>query len=501
MSSRPQKHTKHTKILAHKLAPSDIYDWLVTDGYYPESYVLPPCFHVSKHPRYKKRYARPKNKKFTPKIAQICELYFPKSNLTDRTFGIIDPEIHSDIAYEIATNWGVILNLLFNSKKKIYSYSFPIPLSYSTPGTIGGLRAGRMIYEWIEMAENDLAEEAYSYKYLVRTDVKNFYPSIYTHSIAWAIHSKSLIRSKNNRYNIKLLGNRLDKLFQCANDGCTNGLPIGPVASDLMSEILLSAVDLAVSSKIGGIQTLALRFKDDYRFLCKTEEDCKRIIKVLQKELKEFNLLLNEEKTIILELPEGIFREWVSKYHPIRPKRGKRLTYKEFKELYLNVLRIDKENPGTGVIDRFIADITDDSYEVLFSVSKRDIQKMISLLLLLANRRIKTLPKVLGVIEAVMFIERLSKPMVEKYFNSLLRELSQNTEDNRYLISWILYFMKSNKLKVKLSERFSHSILKSLQLNRNHIFKDSKDFKLYRSIFRAKKSGNLLEYLDVFKPQ
>ena len=235
-------------------------------------------------------------------------MHYPKSKLTDRTFGIIDPEIHSDIAYEIASNWNLILDILFAPGKRVYSYSFPMPVTAKRPGSIGGLRAGRMIYEWIEMAERDLAEEAYAYKFLVRTDVKNFYPSVYTHSVAWALHKRSVIRNQN-RYNFNLVGNRLDKLLQNANDGCTNGLPIGPAASDLISELILSAVDTEISAELAKNGILALRFKDDYRFLCRTEDDCRKATKLLQRGLKQYNLLLNEDKTLVLELPEGVFRE------------------------------------------------------------------------------------------------------------------------------------------------------------------------------------------------
>jgi hypothetical protein len=41
-----------------------------------------------------------------------------------------------------------------------------------------------------------------------------------------------------------LAGNRLDKLFQNVNDGCTNGIPIGPAFSDLVAERVLAGVDL-----------------------------------------------------------------------------------------------------------------------------------------------------------------------------------------------------------------------------------------------------------------
>lgn len=247
--SKPAKHSQRTEELARSLQPKEIYEWLVTVGYFPEAYVLPPCFFVEKYPSYGTRYF-PIKKKYQPDISQLCELHFPKSELTDRTFSIIEPKIHNDIALEFAENWNTFLDILFNPNNHVYSYSFPIPIDPSNRGHLGKLRSGRMIYEYLEMAENDLVEEAYRYKYIIQTDIKNFYPSVYTHSIAWAFETKANIRSSNNRFDNKLLGNRLDKLFQNANDGCTNGLPIGPVVSDLICEVILSAIDLEISATV-----------------------------------------------------------------------------------------------------------------------------------------------------------------------------------------------------------------------------------------------------------
>jgi hypothetical protein len=474
----------------------------VTSGYFPEAYVLPPCFHVQKCPSYGTRFFSVTPRKYKPTISQLCELHFPKSNFTDRTFSIIHPEIHSDIALEFAEHWDEILDVIFHPDKCVYSYSFPIPVDASHPGSLGKLRSGRMIYEYIEMAENDLVEEAYRYKYLIRTDIKNFYPSVYTHSIAWALHQKSFIRTGSNRNDFSLFGNRLDKLFQNANDGCTNGLPIGPAVSDLISEIILSAIDLEVSHKVRELDALAVRFKDDYRFLCRDKSDCHIIIKCLQKNLKEFNLLLNEDKTNIQELPEGMFREWVSKYYQIRPNKGKKLSYKEFQELYLGVLRIDKENPGTGIIDRFIADILDKQYKPLIPVDSISLNKSVSLLLLLAERRVKTFPKILGVIEAMMLQSnsQATRDLIEKHLNLLLQDLRRNWEENRYLISWILYFLKSNGFPVLMRKKFNHPILTSIKSNKNNIFTTCRDFRLYRRVSSARTAGSLAYHLDVFKP-
>jgi Reverse transcriptase (RNA-dependent DNA polymerase) len=291
-------------------------------------------------------------------------------------------------------------------------------------------------------------------------------------------------------------------LFQNANDGCTNGLPIGPAVSDLISEIILSVIDLGVSQKVKEFDALGVRFKDDYRFFCKSKNDCQRIIKSLQQNLKEYNLLPNEDKTDIQELPEGIFREWVSKYYQICPPKRKRLSFKEFKELYIGVIRIDKENPGTGVIDRFIADIMSKQYKPLIPVDPASLNKSVSLLLLLAERRIKTFPKILGVIEAMMVQSNSenTRDLVQKHLNLLLLELSRNWEENRYLITWILYFLKSNNFPVPRRQKFTHPILESIKSNKNKVFNDCCEFKLYRRVSSTRSAGSLSYHLDVFKP-
>ena len=105
--SNPSIHTKLTSKLARKLSKKDIYNWLLTDGYFPESYVLPPCFVVEKFPPYGTVYCKAANKgkTYSPKTSVLAQIQFPKSNYADRIFSIIQPELYCDIAYEIASNW------------------------------------------------------------------------------------------------------------------------------------------------------------------------------------------------------------------------------------------------------------------------------------------------------------------------------------------------------------------------------------------------------------
>lgn len=500
----PVKHFALTNKLAKKLKKKDIYDWFMTKGFFPESYVLPPCFTVTDRPQFGKVYFP----KLKLKPAEPVKVAFPKTNLTDRTFSIINPEIHSDVAFLIAKNWAQICKTLFHPQNKICSYSFPIPLNANAPGEIGKLRSGRMIYEWIEMAENDMASIAFNYKLLLKTDIKNFYPSIYTHSIAWALHGKHFIRKGKNRTDYKYLGNKFDKLFQRANDDCTNGIPIGPAVSDLIAEIILAGVDRIVSQRIAKsdpkIEAVIVRFKDDYRILCNTESEGKRIIKILQSGLKEYNLELHDEKTQQYSLPGGLFRDWKSLYHAANPYPKKFYSYKRFQETYLSVIEIDKQCPGTGVIDRFLVDIVNKNGALKMHLNKRSLPKVVSLLFMMARKRIKTFPKVLAIIEAVLktpFGENHVEEIVN-HLEVLLSELSKDENDNRYLIMWIVYFLRANNLENFLTGKynFKNPVLRSISTSRNAIFKECKDFKLFTGVKTVARQISMYEHINVFQP-
>jgi Reverse transcriptase (RNA-dependent DNA polymerase) len=521
MRCNPKEHFRRTKELAQSLTKSEIYNWLVTKGYFPEAYVLPPCFTVSNHPEFGEIYfpveIKSKNRTgLNPDISEFQQVHFPKTNLTDRTFGIINPKIHSDIAYTIARDWDIITNCIFHVENQVCSYSFPIPVDNRNPGKIGGLRSGRMIYEWIEMAENDVASVAFRYKYLIKTDIKNFYPSIYTHSIPWALHGKDLIRTKKdennfpNRNNYNLTGNCLDKLFQNANDGCTNGIPIGPVVSDLIAEIVLSGVDLKLSQLLieAGISNdvSIVRFKDDYRILAKKESSGCSAIKFLQSALKEYRLELHDGKTESYKLPNGLFRNWRSEYYNINPQIKKNYDFEGFKEVYLSVIRIDKNNPGTGVIDRFLTDLINrKDYSVSIKLDSKSLSKTISLLLMLADLRIKAFPKVLAIIESILRSDfgRDHVDNIVEHLEEFLQELNSREIENSYLISWIIYFIRSNKLENRLKNNydFKHLIVQSVHKDKFPTFSDCNDFVLFSNVEIVAEQVSLLQHLDVFNQQ
>jgi hypothetical protein len=141
-------------------------------------------------------------------------------------------------------------------------------------------------------------------RFLLTADVSRFYPSIYTHALDWAISSKARAKRQLRGKGKKLsLGATLDKLVQACQSGQTLGIPIGPGASMLLSELLLTKVDARLKAqKI----THGFRYADDYELTFNERAHAERGLAVLENALTEFELELNPAKTSITELPQEL---------------------------------------------------------------------------------------------------------------------------------------------------------------------------------------------------
>jgi len=477
----PEEHYKETYSLLKAIDKNKIATWLLEEGYFPEQNILPPSFKVDNFVLKNDPYIQ--NLKDPPRRNIGCVSY-PKSFLTSRVYGIQHPHNYHDIVYWLIKDWAVIIDHIFNNDNSIYTYSMPIPVNANCKGELSSLRSGRLIYEWIEMAERDLVAEAHRFKLLIRTDITNFYNSVYTHSIAWALHGRETAFSDNN---FKLIGNKIDKLVQYANNGRTNGIPVGSAVSDLIAEILLAKIDQNVSLKLGNrnIAFLGTRFKDDYRILANTEEEAKIILRVLSEELHKFNLLISENKTKILCLPEGLFRYHNREYFPYSIRKKNRIPFKSFEFTLLKVLDIHKAYPGTSIIEKFLNELFDKKYnlKLYFSnnlkVRKKQILKTFSLLFLLKRESEKILCYTMTIIE-VIYLRDNAKYDLKKYLREIIElEIKKASEKKSvFEIIWYIFFSRYLQLGVTLSPLIDPTLkenllLQSMIASRQKIFSDS----------------------------
>ncbi|MEN4952820.1 RNA-directed DNA polymerase [Stenotrophomonas sp. TWI819] len=138
------------------------------------------------------------------------------------------------------------------------------------------------------------------FKYALRTDISRFFPTIYTHSIPWALHSKSVAKRNRGR---QLLGNLLDETSRNLQDGQTIGLPIGPDTSHIIAELITAAIDKELRNELSD-DLSGLRYVDDYYLFFRTRKGADNALASLIRLLQEYELQINFEKTRICETVE-----------------------------------------------------------------------------------------------------------------------------------------------------------------------------------------------------
>ena len=487
-------HHKNTISFAKKLDKKDISRWLLEVGYYPETYVLPPFFEVNKfHINQYTYFTDEKHKKNKIERVEQIKVEYPTEGLTSRIFALIDPRHYHDLVYICVNNFDKFIKSY--KSKRIFSYTFPIPLDTKNPGKINTKRSERQIYEYIEAAEKDLLIDAQDYKYVVVADIKQFYSSIYTHAVAWAIHTKKGVR--DNRKDLSYIGNKIDKLLQCSNDGKTNSIAIGPAVSDIISEWMLNAVDVCIDKKLPG-RSFGIRFKDDYRIVCDTEDEANQIIKVIESALRKFDLNLSEEKTKIYKLPDGMYRPWIIEYDQFKQSilgdtHDKPISFKAYEMLQRKVFLINKDYVNKGITEKFLGNLISNKCELFVELKNtKEKQLFVAHLTRLVQQKPKVIGQVLGLFEQI--IDKDTKSIIEK----ALRDVKANNNDNEFILCWLLYFKKVHRVKIDI-QKPNHEempLLRSLYKNKQMFFKDTKDVSLVQNLKNIEMS--LTEYTALF---
>ena len=289
-----------------KLSPEDVLAGLLDHGLFAEK--IPPCFTTVGLAEFVSGSMgtllnETNEKKLKDAVSACSHDYMRYEALRDsnipRHMGVPHPEAYGLQALAISKHWQAIAT----------HCNRPAPtFSRIHVRHIGDGRIFEMNYKGAERfrLEEDEQKWVAGAQYVVEADIATCFPSIYTHSIPWALDGKSAAKKSGSL--TKLAGNLLDKCTQNTRDRQTNGLLIGPHASNIISEIILTQIDADLQAK-GHIKIK--RHVDDYRFYASTYEDAEKFIKDLGLALRAYEMSLNEKKTKIVPLPSPSEADWV----------------------------------------------------------------------------------------------------------------------------------------------------------------------------------------------
>ncbi|MBV1878899.1 MAG: RNA-directed DNA polymerase [Pseudomonadales bacterium] len=159
------------------------------------------------------------------------------------------------------------------------------------------------LYRFFESYEYHKLEKRFHS--MLQVDVAKCFPSIYTHSIGWAIKGKRLAKARAK----SSFDGDFDNLMQITNYRETNGIIIGPETSRIFAEIILQKVDLNLVERLKkkNIEVSKdydfRRYVDDYFVFFRSDEVKTAFINALEYCLLEYKMYLNEAKTTIVSRP------------------------------------------------------------------------------------------------------------------------------------------------------------------------------------------------------
>lgn len=274
---------------------------LLSKGYFPKE--LPPPFTTINYSRaLSDPLVAPPAAAFSspPKYSPSCVHNLVRTGGLRRNLAIPNPKHFFRLAEHMVTNW---VNLIRCTSASPFSLTKPV--EGDTDRAIS--------------PEHDLSERAgflanlYSTnRFLLKADISRFFPSIYTHSIPWAVMGKSAAKAAHAAGTLSNTWPDMTDVFsRSILNNQTIGIPIGPDTSRLISEVLLSRIDIELANKFGRLA--GLRYIDDYEFAFATRSEAEEVLSYLQRLLNDFELALNANKTAILDLPDLLDPPWTSK--------------------------------------------------------------------------------------------------------------------------------------------------------------------------------------------
>lgn len=287
---------KYTEFM-DEITSDELYEGLLAYGFFAEK--LPPVFTAVLFFDYCKTVSIP----FETGWNEYITFRVMRNISIPRLMGIPNPFKYQRVCSELRDNWDKLRSHFYvQTDGQSYRISrIHVRKEY------GEKRIFEMNYKNWRVDGNPesdlLIHDKGTSRFIVQADVSTCFPSIYTHSIPWA-----LVGKKKAKQTIRddTWYNRIDQACSDMRNGETHGLLIGPHASNLLSEIILTVVDKNLYDK--GYRYI--RNIDDYDCYVDSYAEAQRFLRDLEEALREFDLPLNHKKTKVIELPIGIEKNW-----------------------------------------------------------------------------------------------------------------------------------------------------------------------------------------------
>ncbi|MDP2721160.1 MAG: RNA-directed DNA polymerase [Bacteroidales bacterium] len=243
-------------------------------------------------------------------FSECAEFSIPKPGIARNIIKIPNPLHQGKLSNTIANNYSEIEQLF---RESILSTTKPIVETEKGEGK-------RSIkHENYGSFKELCILNSFKFSIQLKTDIAKFYPSIYTHSIPWITfggkerYKRNRALHKNDSTKISIIyGDDIDdNLMWCQNQQ-TIGIPIGPDTSFIAAEIVACHVDVLFTKKLKSkkIDFIGYRYYDDFSLYFNSELDAQIALTELKSILSDFELRINDDKTVINKTHNELESEW-----------------------------------------------------------------------------------------------------------------------------------------------------------------------------------------------
>ncbi|WP_299719945.1 RNA-directed DNA polymerase [uncultured Tateyamaria sp.] len=262
----------------------------------------------------------------------------PKRGYERRDIHITHPLPQALLAREIGTNWRSVQRWL---SRQTFSED-EIRIGQEFERAIKGIN-----FAVHEAKKSYLQATA---DWVVTTDITRFYPSIYTHSIAWAAYGKERVKQNLNAYQGSL-ADRLDLLIRSCNRNQTVGIPVGPETSRIIAETVSARIDQEYMARFPKVTTESIdRLQDDWTIGVGSLEEAEKVLSAVSAMYRGFSLDINGSKTSIDRIASERQSAWISEMGAFLSHRSGTLVGARLREFLELTLILQSQNPSAPVV-------------------------------------------------------------------------------------------------------------------------------------------------------
>lgn len=405
---------------------------LIEKGYFPVQ--LPPSFNTITFAKVSTKLNGEWVKPPPKNLGTLSEKYsVARSSYYRRVTSIVNPISFYFLAKYIAEHWEEI-NAHY--RKSRISLSRPKLSQTKNKNSIRAININKF-----SALYDKKIELSSGYRYVLVTDITSFFPSIYTHSIPWALHTKST--AKRDRRNNNLIGNVIDTFSRNVQDGQTMGIPIGPDTSHIISEIIGTAIDIEVSKHLKKWPA-GFRYVDDIYFFFNSRIEAEQTLAILIKIFAEYELQINANKTRVLEVKDLIEESWKYSLKKLTISHNNSLHQKnDIHNFFETLFSLEQKFKDESIVKYGLKQISS-------SIIRKDNWVIFEAYILKCGY---SYPNTIQVITSILatynrYNYKINKKAISRFCNNLI--LEHAASDHHGEVSWLLWLCK--EMKISLSK-------------------------------------------------